>query len=110
MLPLRQRPRLRSLLFPFTLREVAQPLQAEDLQALVATRPESRLGLIVNSFSAQHSFIVLLPQLEKYDITSARHAGVVDGRASFDCYSLPDTPAAELAARAAEVRGYLNER
>lgn len=79
-------------------------------KALIATHPDSRLGMVVNGLAIQHAFIVLLPQLEKTDIISARHVGIVDGRVSFECHSLPDVMETELATRAAVVRAALNGR
>ena len=66
-------------------------------------RPE-RIGMVVHGFGVPHAHLIVVPQYDPNDITSARFASVEGGNVVFDLRKTPEVERAVLDAQAARLK------
>ena len=60
----------------------------------------TRVGMVVHGFGVPHAHLIVVPQHDRYDITSRHFAVIKDGRIAFEWDRLPLANRAELDAQA----------
>lgn len=51
-----------------------------------------RVGMVVHGYGVPHAHLILIPQNDPYDITSARYSYIEDGRVAFGMKHIPVAP------------------
>lgn len=64
-----------------------------------------RVGLVVHGFGVPHAHLIVVPQHEDSDITSARHVVIEDGKVRFNASHLPSPERKELDRQARLISG-----